>query len=204
MQVSGVCRLGADPELRFTPSGAAVCSARAIFQDRYQDRQTGEWKDGDATWATLIGWRQLAENMAESFKKGDDVMVTGTLVVREYETREGGKGHATEVKVREIGPSIRFHAAKSARVDRQYDGPAAGPVEDPWGEPHDSRNRNQPPQNQGYGRNAPQGEQRREAGRWIGSGEQVARPQSHGYDPVTGSQYPDEPPFFHRTPGYQP
>ena len=185
MQVSGVCRLGADPELRFTPSGAAVCSVRAIFQDRYQDRQSGEWKDGDAVWATLIGWRQLAENMAESFKKGDDVMVTGTLVERDYETRDGGKGHATEVKVRDIGPSIRFNAAKSSRPDRQYDGPAAGPVDDPWSQPSAQAEPPRQQQGQGYGRNAPQGEQRREANRWIGSGEPVQR----------GQQWPDEPPF---------
>jgi single-strand DNA-binding protein len=184
LQVSGVCRIGADPELRFTPSGAAVCSIRAIFQDRYQDRQTGEWKDGDAVWVSLVGWRQLGENMAESFKKGDDAMVTGTLVTREYETRDGGKGYAVEVKVREIGPSIRFKAAMSQRVDRQqYDGPAAGPVVDPWtGEP---------------ARQQPQGGRPQQSSTWQVSGQPVqgqgdpwGQPPSQG-----GPGYADRPPF---------
>jgi len=146
-KITGVCRLGTQPELKFTPSGAAVCSARAIFQDRYQDRQTGEWRDGKALWVNLTAWRQLAENMAESFNKGDDVIIhDATLEVREYEKREGGTGYSVELTVREMGPSIRFNAAKSSRVDRQYDGPAAGPVTDPWtGEPAREQ---RPPSNQ--------------------------------------------------------
>jgi single-strand DNA-binding protein len=179
LQVSGVCRLGADPDLHFTPSGAAVCSARAVFQDRYQDRQSGEWKDGDTTWVSLIGWRQLAENMAESFKKGDDVMVTGTLVVREYKKNDGSPGYATEVKVWDIGPSIRFNAAKSARVDRQYDGPAAGPAEDPWDRAPGVRQQAasaRPNQDQQAGPPA--------RGQWQKSGQPVQ--QAARFDPVTG------------------
>ena len=196
-KVSGVCRLGADPELKFTPSGAAVCTARAIFQDRYQDRQTGEWKDGDALWVNLVAWRQLGENVAESFRKGDDVIVLdGVLKVREFELRDGGKGYAVDVTVRELGPSVRWHAARSARVDRQGEPSAA--VDDPWGEPHDSRNRNQPPPRQpGY---EPAAETQREANRWIGSGKPVRpTPQNYGQ-----GSFDNEPPFFHRTPGYQP
>jgi single-strand DNA-binding protein len=190
LKVNGVCRLGANPELKFTPNGAAVCSARAIFQDRYMDRQTNEWKDGQATWVTLTAWRQLAENMAESFKKGDDVVVLdGALTVREYDLRDGGgKGYSVDITVRDLGPSIRFHAAQSQRVDRQYDGPAAGPVDDPWtysGGSGPARGPDNRTANGQSGHGAAR-ETRREAGRWIGSGEQVATP--------TGG-YPDEPPF---------
>jgi single-strand DNA-binding protein len=191
LKVSGVCRLGADPDLKFTPSGAAVCSARAIFQDRYLDRQTNEWKDGTAQWVTLTAWRQLAENMAESFKKGDDVVVLdGTLAVREFELRDGGKGYSVDITVRDLGPSIRFHAAKSARVDRQYDGPAAGQG-DPWNEPpQDNRQRPQPAQR----------------GTWQGSGQPVNQRQARADQRAAQSvgTFPDEPPFFHRTPGFQP
>lgn len=184
-KVSGVCRLGADPELRFTPSGAAVCTARAIFQDRYLDKQSGEWKDGDALWVSLIAWRQQGENMAESFRKGDEVIVLdGTLKVREFDLKDGGKGYAVDVTAREFGPSARWHAAKSMRPDRNSDGPAAGPAEDPWDDsPRQQGGGQQGRRQQGYG---PAGEARREAGRWMGSGEQVARPQGN---------FPDEPPF---------
>lgn len=187
-KISGVCRLGADPELRYTTSGAAVCSVRAVFQDRYLDKNTGEWKDGKALWCNLIGWRQLGENMAESFAKGDEVMVLdGTLEVREYEKREGGTGYSTEVTVRDIGLSVRFNTATAQRVDRQYNGPAAGPVVDPWtGEPA----RQQPPARQGG---------QPVQGQWQGSGQPV-QPQAR-FDPVTGQPlapnggYTDEPPF---------
>lgn len=209
LKVSGVCRLGADPELKFTPSGVAVCSARAVFQDRYLDRQSGEWKDGDTTWVTLIAWRTLAENVAESFVKGDDVIVLdGTLTTREFELRDGGKGHATEITVREVGPSVRFHAAKSLRPERRYEGPAAGPVDDPWAEPRGSREQ-QPRDVNGTAQTPPAWPSPPGAapvGTWQASGRPVDQRQARADQRAaqSGGMWPDQPPFFHRTPGLLP
>lgn len=191
MKVSGVCRLGADPELRFTPSGAAVVSARAIFQDRYLDKQSGQWVDGDTVWVNLVAWRQLAENVAESFHKGDDVIVLdGVLKVREFELREGGKGFSVDITVRELGPSVRWHAAKSMRPDRQSEGPAAG--DDRWSEPP-ADPREQPQQSR-----PAQGQQQPAArGTWQKSGQPVNQQQARADERAaqSGGMFPDEPPF---------
>ncbi len=110
-----VGNLTADPELRFTPSGAAVANFTVASTPRTFDRQTSEWKDGDAMFLNCSVWRQAAENVAESLTKGMRVVVTGRLKSRSYETREGERRTVFEVEVDEIGPSLRYASAKVTR-----------------------------------------------------------------------------------------
>jgi single-strand DNA-binding protein len=107
-----------DPELRFTPSGAAVASFRLASTPRTYDRQSGDWKDGESLFLTCSVWRQAAENVAESLQKGMRVIVQGRLKQRSYETREGEKRTVFEVDVDEVGPSLRSATAKVARTQR--------------------------------------------------------------------------------------
>jgi len=101
-----------DPELRFTPSGAAVANFRIASTPRTYDRQTGEWKDGESLFLSCSVWRQAAENVAESLQRGMRVIVQGRLKQRSYETREGEKRTVFELDVDEVGPALRFATAK--------------------------------------------------------------------------------------------
>jgi len=120
-----VGNLTADPELRFTPSGAAVASFTVAATPRVYDKSTGEWSDGDALFMRCSIWRQAAENVSESLKRGARVIVTGRLSQRSYETKEGEKRTVVELTVDEIGPSLRYAQANVRRVERsgqgQYD-----------------------------------------------------------------------------------
>ena len=107
-----------DPELRFTPSGAAVANFRIASTPRTFDRQTNEWKDGDALFLTCSVWRQAAENVAESLQRGMRVVVQGRLKSRQYETREGEKRTVVEVIADECGPSLRWAQAQIERNER--------------------------------------------------------------------------------------
>ncbi|RCK68705.1 single-stranded DNA-binding protein [Desertihabitans brevis] len=111
-----VGNLTADPELRFTPSGAAVANFTVASTPRTFDRQSGEWKDGDAMFLNCAVWRQAAENVAESLQKGMRVIVQGRLKSRSYETREGERRTVFEVDVDEIGPALRYATAKVTRT----------------------------------------------------------------------------------------
>ena len=111
-----VGNLTADPELRFTPSGAAVANFTVASTPRTFDRQTNEWRDGDAMFLNCAVWRQAAENVAESLQKGMRVIVQGRLKSRSYETREGEKRTVFEVDVDEIGPALRYATAKVTRT----------------------------------------------------------------------------------------
>lgn len=111
-----------DPELRFTPSGAAVANFRIASTPRTLDRQTNEWKDGEALFLSCSIWRQAAENVAESLQKGMRVVVQGRLKQRSYEDREGQKRTSFELDVEEIGPSLKYATAKVARTTRQGGG----------------------------------------------------------------------------------
>ncbi|MFC5730276.1 single-stranded DNA-binding protein [Nocardioides vastitatis] len=115
-----------DPELRFTPSGAAVANFRIASTPRTFDKQTNEWKDGDALFLSCAVWRQYAENVAESLTKGMRVIVTGRLKSRQYETREGEKRTAMEIDVEEVGPALRYATAKVARAARSGGGGGYG------------------------------------------------------------------------------
>lgn len=147
--ITVVGNLTADPDLRFTPSGAAVANFTVASTPRVYDRQSGEWKDGDALFLRCNIWREAAENVAESLTRGSRVIVTGRLRQRSFETREGEKRTVYEVEVDEIGPSLRYATAKINKVSRGGGGggfgggggapaaPAAqsggAPAEDPWG-----------------------------------------------------------------------
>jgi single-strand DNA-binding protein len=111
-----VGNLTADPELRFTPSGAAVANFTVASTPRTFDRNTNEWRDGDAMFLNCAVWRQAAENVAESLQKGMRVIVQGRLKSRSYETREGEKRTVFEVDVDEIGPALKYATAKVTRT----------------------------------------------------------------------------------------
>jgi single-strand DNA-binding protein len=131
-----------DPELRFTPSGAAVAKFRVASTPRFLDRQTNEWKDGEPLFLSCNVWRQAAENVAESLQRGARVIVSGRLRQRSYETREGEKRTVMELEVDEIGPSLRYATAKVQKMSRSSQGGfgsgggnsggAATPADDPW------------------------------------------------------------------------
>ena len=111
-----------DPELRFTPSGAAVANFRIASTPRTFDKQSNEWKDGDALFLTCSVWRQAAENVAESLQRGMRVVVQGRLKSRQYETREGEKRTVFEIDVEEVGPSLKYATAKVTRTTRSGGG----------------------------------------------------------------------------------
>src|SRR4051794_5086164 len=144
-QITVVGNLVDDPELRFTPSGAAVANFRIASTPRTFDRQTNEWKDGEALFLSCAVWRQAAENVAESLQKGMRVVVQGNLRSRQYETREGEKRTVFEIQVDEVGPSLKYATAKVTRTQRSGgssygDGgggqASSGPSgNDPWATP---------------------------------------------------------------------
>jgi single-strand DNA-binding protein len=117
-----VGNLTADPELRFTPSGAAVANFTVASTPRIFDRQSNEWKDGDALFMRCSIWREAAENVAESLTRGSRVIVQGRLKQRSYETREGEKRTVVELEVDEIGPSLRYATAKVNKASRSGGG----------------------------------------------------------------------------------
>src|SRR6187551_3472747 len=116
--ITVVGNLTDDPELRFTPSGAAVAKFRIASTPRTLDRQSGEWKDGEPLFLACNIWRDAAEHVAESLQRGARVIVQGRLRQRSYETREGEKRTVYELEVDEIGPSLRYATAKVQRMSR--------------------------------------------------------------------------------------
>jgi len=140
-----VGNLTADPELRFTPSGAAVANFTVASTPRTFDRQTQEWKDGDALFLRCNVWRQAAENVAESLTRGARVVVSGRLKQRSFETKEGEKRTVVELEVDEVGPSLRYATAKVTKASRGSGGGtggggfggsgSSGGSDDPWSTP---------------------------------------------------------------------
>ena len=135
-----VGNLTAPPELRFTPSGAAVASFTIASTPRVMDKQSGAWTDGDPLFLRCNIWRQAAENAAESLERGTRVIATGRLRQRSYDTKEGEKRTVIELEVDEIGPSLRYANAtvnKVARTGGEFGGASSGggrpPADDPWG-----------------------------------------------------------------------
>ena len=139
--ITVVGNLTADPELRFTPSGAAVANFTVASTPRIYDRQSGEWKDGEALFLRCNIWREAAENVAESLTRGARVIVTGRLKQRSFETREGEKRTVVEVEVDEIGPvaAVRHRQGQQGqpqwrrwrRLRRRIGGGGGGPVAAP-------------------------------------------------------------------------
>ncbi len=139
-----------DPELRFTPSGAAVAKFRVASTPRTFDRESGQWKDGEPLFLQCSVWRQAAENVAEALHRGSRGIVSGRLRQRTYETREGEKRTVIDLEVDEIGPSLRYATAKVQKMSRSGGGggfgsgggnaPSQGPssgggggfADDPW------------------------------------------------------------------------
>ncbi|MFD3524338.1 single-stranded DNA-binding protein [Streptomyces sp. NPDC058653] len=187
-----------DPELRFTPSGAAVAKFRVASTPRIFDRQTNEWKDGEGLFLTCSVWRQAAENVAESLQRGMRVVVQGRLKQRSYEDREGVKRTVYELDVEEVGPSLKTATAKVTKTTGRGaqggygggggqqqggggswgGGPGGGqqggggaPADDPWATSAPAGGQQQPQGGGGSG------------GSWGGS--------SGG----SGGGYSDEPPF---------
>jgi len=151
VNITVVGNLTSDPELRFTPSGQAVANFTVASTTRFLDKTTNEWKDGDTVFLRCSVWRQYAENVAETLTRGMRVIVSGRLKVRQYETREGGKGTSVECDVDDVGPALKYATAKVTKVSRSGGGgggfggggggdfgggqPASGggaPADDPW------------------------------------------------------------------------
>jgi len=167
--ITVVGNLTADPELRFTASGAAVANFTVASTPRTFDRASNEWKDGEALFLRCNIWRQAAENVAESLTRGSRVIVSGRLKQRSFETKEGEKRTVIELEVDEIGPSLRYATAKVNRANR---GPESG--------------------GGGYGSGGSGG-----SGGASGSGGRSSAPADDpwGSAPPAGGGYSDEPPF---------
>ena len=150
VNITVIGNLTDDPELRFTPSGAAVANFTVASTPRFLDKATNEWKDGDALFLRCSVWRQAAENVAESLQRGARVIVTGRLRQRSFETKEGEKRTVVEVEVDEVGPSLRYATAKVNKTQRSGGsggasgggfsgggggGGGGGAADDPWATP---------------------------------------------------------------------
>ncbi|MCU1687236.1 MAG: ssb [Amycolatopsis sp.] len=143
--ITVIGNLTSDPELRFTPSGAAVANFTVASTPRTLDKASGEWKDGEALFLRCNIWRQAAENVAESLTRGARVVVQGRLKQRSFETKEGEKRTVVELEVDEIGPSLKYATAKVNKVSRgggggggfgggsSSGGGGSAPSDDPWG-----------------------------------------------------------------------
>lgn len=129
-----VGNLVADPELRFTPSGAAVANFRVATTPRVFNRDTNQWEDGDAVFLTCNAWRQMAENIAETLTKGMRVIVAGKLCQRSYQTKDGENRTVYEIEVDEVGPSLRYATAAVTRADRNNNTQGRG-GQSTWGTP---------------------------------------------------------------------
>lgn len=120
--ITVIGNLTSDPELRFTPNGAAVANFTVASTPRTFDRQTNDWKDGETLFMRCSVWREAAENAAESLTRGARVIVTGRLVSRSFDTKEGEKRTVMELQVDEVGPSLRYATAKVNKTQRSGGG----------------------------------------------------------------------------------
>lgn len=136
-------RLAEDPELRFTQAGKAVCRLRLVASDRVKDGD--QWKDGDTLWISATCWERLAENVAESTKKGDLVIVTGRLVTEEWTDREGNKRSAITLKVDTVGADLTFRTLPhGGKVHEDRAASVGAPTDDPWATPATTEQADQP------------------------------------------------------------
>jgi len=132
--ITVVGNLVEDPELRFTPSGAAVAAFRIASTPSRFNKDTSKWEDGESLFLRCSVWRQAAENVAESLQRGMRVIVQGRLKQREWETKEGEKRTSYEIDVDEVGPSLKFATAKVVKTQRGGGGGFSGgqAADDPW------------------------------------------------------------------------
>lgn len=168
--ITVVGNLVADPELRYTPSGAAVANFRVASTPRRFDSQSNQWVDGEALFLTCNVWRQAAENVANSLTKGDRVIVTGRLRQRSFDTREGEKRTVFEVEVDEVGPSLRYATSQVSKTPRQ--GGQGG-----WNGNAPQGGGQQAPQGQGYGGGYQGGNQGGNQGGFGGNQSRPSAPQ---------------------------
>lgn len=178
--ITVIGNLTADPELRFTASGAAVANFTVASTPRMLDRATNEWKDGESLFLRCSIWRQAAENVAESLTRGTRVIVSGRLKQRSFETKEGEKRTVFELEVDEIGPSLRSATAKVNRANR---GPESGGGGGYGGS------------GSGGGGNSGGGNSGGYSGGGRSSGGGVPADDPWGSAPAAGGGYSDEPPF---------
>lgn len=164
--ISGIARLVADPELRFTPNGKAVASIRLAFNSRRLNQQTQQWEDGDTFWVRGSAWEHLAENVAETLQKGMEVMVSGELKTQSWE-KDGVKHQTPELAIRSIGPNLAYAVAQVSKSPREQGG----------GQPQQQR--------QGQSQGRPQQAQR----------SQQQAPQDDPWAVGGNTGYTDEPPF---------
>ncbi|MFG3282768.1 single-stranded DNA-binding protein [Streptomyces sp. NPDC048111] len=181
-----------DPELRFTPSGAAVAKFRVASTPRTFDRQTNEWKDGESLFLTCSVWRQAAENVAESLQRGMRVVVQGRLRQRSYEDREGVKRTVYELDVEEVGPSLKNATAKVTKTTGRggqggYGGGGQQQGGGSWG--------GAPSGGQQSGGGAPADDPWASSAPAGGSQPQSGGGGGGGWGGSSGGGYSDEPPF---------
>lgn len=139
-----VGKLWREPELKYLPSGKAVCDLGIVFNKRRKN-QDGSWEDAGSMFVRATAWEGMAENCANTFSKGDNVIVSGELSVREYDRKDGtGKGQSIELRVYEIGPSLRWSEAKIQRIQRRSDDTSGG-SDDPWSNPAQAVAEDEPP-----------------------------------------------------------
>ncbi|WJY90715.1 single-stranded DNA-binding protein [Corynebacterium confusum] len=117
--ITVVGNIVADPELRFTPSGAPVANFRVASTPRYFNAQQQQWEDGEAMFLTCNAWRNMAENVAETLTKGMRVIVNGRLKARSFQTRDGDNRTVFEIDVDEVGPSLKYAKAQVHRNPRE-------------------------------------------------------------------------------------
>lgn len=189
--VTVIGNITSEPELRFTQSGAAVVTFSVADNPRKKDQQSGQWENGDSTFYRVQAWRQQAENIAESFNKGDRVVVVGELQNRRYEGREGEIRFSLEINANAVAADTRFATVQIRKADRQQGGQQQSqggqqqsqqgwaqqggqPQSDPWSSPppqQGGQQRQQPPQQDPWASAPPSSQQQ---GMW-----------------------PEEPPFHH-------
>ena len=122
IEITIIGNLVEDPALKYTPNGVAVCNFKVAQTPRTFDKQSNEWKDGDAIFMPCSIWREAAENVSESFKRGDRVIVTGRLKQRSFETKEGDKRSVIELDAEEVGASVKYATATIKRAEKSSGG----------------------------------------------------------------------------------
>ncbi|GAA0550169.1 single-stranded DNA-binding protein [Paractinoplanes ferrugineus] len=136
--IHGTARLVDDPEIRFTPNGKAVAKVRLAFSDRKKNETTNQWEDGNKAFLEASVWNDEAEHIAESLQRGMEVLVSGKLRQREYQTREGEKRVVFEIAFATIAPTLRYATAKVQKMARSggngggQQQPSGGDFDDPW------------------------------------------------------------------------
>ncbi|WP_166617859.1 single-stranded DNA-binding protein [Kineococcus vitellinus] len=126
MSITIVGNITNDPELRFTPSGAAVANFSVAVDERRRNAQTQEWEDAGTSYYRVEAWRSLAENVAHSLRRGTAVVVTGEQTIEVYERRDGGTGTSVRVRAQSVGPDLRYATAAVTRTSRHGGGNPQG------------------------------------------------------------------------------